>query len=164
MNDGNPTTREREYRKWDELQAVMAAGFIAWMAIDVFFSLTTFLGAWVDGLVRLVAGGCITAVGGLMVAKTHCVLFGKNHEAPTGLISSGLFGRMRHPLYAGVLLIYSGAVVMTFSLAGLALLAIYSVVYDKAATYEEGVLERMHGEEYKKYKRDVPKWLPRLRK
>ncbi len=163
MVETKPTAKEREYRKWDELQAVMAVAFIAWTTIDAFFSFTTFLGAWVDGWVRLVAGGCIVAAGGILVGKTHGVLFGKDHEPPTGLVSSGLFGRLRHPLYAGVLLIYAGVVVMTFSLAGVVIFVVYALIYNKTATFEEEVLERMFGEEYRAYKRDVPKWRPRLR-
>ncbi|MBN2150257.1 MAG: isoprenylcysteine carboxylmethyltransferase family protein [Candidatus Lokiarchaeota archaeon] len=163
MVETKPTAREREYRKWDELQAVMAVGFIAWTTVDALFSFTTFLGTWVDGWLRLAVGGCVAAGGGFMVGKTHGVLFGKGHEPPSGLVSTGLFGRLRHPLYAGVLLIYAGVVVMTFSLAGLALLVVYAIIYDKAAAFEEKVLERVLGEEYLAYKRMVPKWFPRLR-
>nr|MDO8116881.1 hypothetical protein [Candidatus Sigynarchaeota archaeon] len=57
------SAKEREFWKWDELQVVMAVGFITWIMIDAFFLITTFLGAWIGNWVRLAAGVCITTAG-----------------------------------------------------------------------------------------------------
>ena len=102
-------------------------------------------------------------IGALVVRKSHTVVFGKDHQPPSSLLSSGLYGRLRYPMYAGIVVMYVGFVVIAFSLIGLALLTAYFVIYDNRAAFEEKVLDRMFGDEYRAYKRNVPKWMPRLR-
>lgn len=88
------------------------------------------------------------------------VLFHEKYKAPT-LIDTGLLAYVRHPLYLGVLLLYFGFILGTFSIISFLMFLIVIFLYNKMATYEEQDLERIFGEEYLEYKRRVPKWIPR---
>ncbi len=84
------------------------------------------------------------------------------HETLSGIIDSGVFGYVRHPLYLGVLLIYLGFVFGSFSMLSLFTLLCIFFVYNYLANFEEKDLERMFGEEYLQYKKRVPRWFPRF--
>jgi protein-S-isoprenylcysteine O-methyltransferase Ste14 len=56
------------------------------------------------------------------------------------LIDSGIYGVVRHPIYVAVLLLIAGAVVRSLSLAGLLLLAVAFVFFDRKSAYEEMLL------------------------
>jgi protein-S-isoprenylcysteine O-methyltransferase Ste14 len=78
------------------------------------------------------------------------------------MIDSGVYARVRHPMYMGTFLIYVGLALLTFSfLAFGALIGIF-LVYNYLATYEEKDLVRVFGESYLDYCKRVPKWIPRL--
>uniref|UniRef100_UPI00257DF266 methyltransferase family protein n=1 Tax=Candidatus Borrarchaeum sp. TaxID=2846742 RepID=UPI00257DF266 len=66
------------------------------------------------------------------------------------------------PLYLGVLLVYIGFILGTFSLISVAVFVLVALIHNKLATYEEQDLERIFGEKYLEYKSRVPKWIPRL--
>jgi len=86
------------------------------------------------------------------------------NEQPGRLLSSGLFAHVRHPRY----------VQMTFALAGFALIVNYPATYGAllvwlagirvVAILEERELCERFGEPYREYCRDVPRFIPRLKK
>lgn len=56
------------------------------------------------------------------------------------LIDSGVYGVVRHPIYLAVLLLVAGAIVRSLSVAGLVLLAVAFVFFDRKSAYEETLL------------------------
>ncbi|MGA2167237.1 MAG: isoprenylcysteine carboxylmethyltransferase family protein [Terracidiphilus sp.] len=79
------------------------------------------------------------------------------------LVASGLYRYVRNPMYIGVLIALTGEAVLFWN-SGLVIegavggLAIHFFV----RLYEEPTLARRHPEDYPRYKRHVPRWLPRL--
>ena len=84
--------------------------------------------------------------------------------APPGkLVAEGLHRYVRNPMYLGVLMIVIGQAVLYRSMA----LVEYSAAIWLAAhlfvlLYEEPTLQRKFGEEYREYRRRVPRWIPRF--
>jgi protein-S-isoprenylcysteine O-methyltransferase Ste14 len=82
---------------------------------------------------------------------------GRNQLAPRFRIPF-LYRMVRHPLYLGFLIAFWAAPVMT---TGHLLFAISMTVYIFIGIYhEEKDLERVHGEDYRKYRRKTPKIIP----
>src|SRR5579871_2885106 len=84
--------------------------------------------------------------------------------APTKfLVTTALHRYIRNPMYVGVALAIVGEAVIFRSLhvaeyaAGMLLIAHTFVVL-----YEEPTLSRQFGESYEEYRRNVPRWIPRL--
>jgi protein-S-isoprenylcysteine O-methyltransferase Ste14 len=75
------------------------------------------------------------------------------------LVTDGVYGLVRHPLYASLLLLALGWTCWTLSLAHLALLVLGFFFFDYKAAKEEGWLALRHPE-YADYKRQVPKLIP----
>lgn len=79
------------------------------------------------------------------------------------LVVSGLYRYVRNPMYAGGLLALAGEALL-FSSRHLVyeLLFFWLATYSFILVYEEPMLARRHPEDYVRYKRNVPRWIPRL--
>ncbi len=79
------------------------------------------------------------------------------------LVVTGLYRRVRNPMYVAV----TGLIFAQALLFGSAALLAYGIVVWVAfhlfvLGYEEPALRRSYGEEYQDYCKSVPRWLPRL--
>jgi protein-S-isoprenylcysteine O-methyltransferase Ste14 len=84
-------------------------------------------------------------------------------EPPQRLVVRGVYRHVRNPMISGVLFVLLGESVLTASLPLFCWFLIFAVIN---ATYiplmEEPMLVNRFGEEYLTYKRNVPRWVPRL--
>lgn len=85
-------------------------------------------------------------------------------DPPRRLVDRGPYRFVRNPMYIGAALALAGAALFYRS----APLAGYTALFLGAThlfvlLYEEPTLERLFGEEYRAYRRDVRRWLPRRR-
>ncbi|MFL3006459.1 MAG: methyltransferase family protein [Candidatus Neomarinimicrobiota bacterium] len=80
------------------------------------------------------------------------------------LCTSGPYSRTRNPLYIGNLFIYSGAVLFSggiYMFQLLAMVILYFVFqYSMIISLEEEKLSTVFGQEYSKYKNNVPRIIP----
>ncbi|MGH4022946.1 MAG: methyltransferase family protein [Pseudonocardiaceae bacterium] len=111
-------------------------------------------------------------VGSAAVALTHSfvrfVVEGLGTPAPMAptehLVVGGLYRHVRNPMYVAL----ESAIVGQALLLGQPKLLIYGAagaipVVTFVRCYEEPTLARTFGAEYEQYRRNVPRWLPRLR-
>ena len=152
-----------EYPYCDSLQLVMMALFFVVWALDSFvFGYSTILAELVLLPLRLFLAALSLGVGAYLGAKSHEVIFGEERDRPV-LIDSGVYSRVRHPLYLGILMFCLGLFFAIPSLLSLAVWVAFFILYDRMAAYEENDLVRVLGEKYTTYQKRVPKWLIRLR-
>jgi protein-S-isoprenylcysteine O-methyltransferase Ste14 len=85
-------------------------------------------------------------------------------DAPRRLVVSGPYRWVRNPMYLAVLAIVLGQAAL-FRSRPLALYALgaFTAIQLFVRFYEEPTLEARFGEEYRAYRREVRRWLPRLR-
>lgn len=76
------------------------------------------------------------------------------------LVTTGIYARLRHPLYASMMAMGFGWALLWSSPAGMVLAAILAVFLDAKARHEERLLCR-HFPNYSQYMRRVPRYLPR---
>jgi len=115
-------------------------------------------------------GGLVCAAGlALLVAAIRMfILIGRGTIMPWDptrrLIVAGLYQYVRNPMILGVLILQVGWSIL-FASRGVALLAL--VFYVVNTVYfvfsEEPGLEKRFGNEYREYKKNVPRWIPRIR-
>lgn len=81
-----------------------------------------------------------------------------------GVVRSGIYGHVRHPRYLEYMLSFVGWALLTGA-AGLFVLATASILlYLIVAPLEERELREHYGCEYESYAREVPRFIPRLRR
>ena len=139
-------------------QMIMLVVFlIVWITDSFILRITTFLWSLTYIWVFAGVGAVIILVAAYFMNASHKDLFDTLEE---GLATSGVFGRVRHPMYLGTHLFYLGLAVVTFSLASIFMWVIAFAFYNTLADYEEMKLEERFGDEFLKYKKSVRKWVP----
>ena len=81
------------------------------------------------------------------------------------LVTSGPYGRVRNPLYVGNFILSLGLCVMAWAWMPYMLgifLAVFGMQYGLIVSLEEEILRKRFGDEYERYYRAVPRFLPRL--
>jgi methanethiol S-methyltransferase len=126
-----------------------------------------------DGLYRYL-GLMLTTAGVLVIRQAFRIysfqeFFGLKPQAESKAIgqrlqTEGILGRVRHPLYAGTLLIVLGFWLYIPTWANLITTAVVVVYIFIGIRLEERDLERQFGSAYREYKQQVPMLIPRLGK
>jgi protein-S-isoprenylcysteine O-methyltransferase Ste14 len=111
------------------------------------------------------SGAAAIALGGAL-AIPSLVLFrraGTNvdvRKPATAIVSEGPYRVTRNPMYLGLLLVYVGAGLMTDSIWIVALaIPLVAIVSTAVIAREERYLERKFGDQYRRYKQQVRRWI-----
>ncbi len=96
---------------------------IVWLGDSFFLRLSTFLTAYLSWYIRLIFLVACLATAAFLFKSGHVVV--SHSRRPSGLMSTGAFKYVRHPLYLGCLLVYLGLAFSLFSLFSLASLGCY---------------------------------------
>ncbi len=165
------TRQEREHR--DDLTGEHAAGDAgqiilallfagSWILDSFFLRITTFPNQYVPLYIRIPVGGVILIISLIMAVKGHNIVFGEKRERPE-VITKGVFGIVRHPIYLSEILLYLGAIVFSISLVAAVvwIITIFFLYY--ISRHEEKLLLARFGEEYEGYMKETPMLVPRIR-
>jgi protein-S-isoprenylcysteine O-methyltransferase Ste14 len=161
--DSRMTPSGSEHPLCDRIQLVMIILFFVVWGLDSFvFTSSTALMGWVPLPLRILLGCLGIGTGTYLGVQSHRVVFGNPSTQPR-LIDSGVYTRVRHPMYLGTLLFCLGFFGFTLSLLSLGVWSTFFIFYDRMASYEENDLIRVLGNDYVSYQKQVPKWFPRVR-
>ncbi len=109
------------------------------------------------GLVMLFSWAAI--IGGLVVMGKA---WKQIHKAKGELVTSGLYGRVRHPQYFGLFLITVGMLIQWPTIITAAMWPILMLMYYRLARREEKEMETRFSDQYVTYRQQVPMFWPRL--
>lgn len=113
---------------------------------------------WIAGALVIVFGEWIRLAG---VAAAGTVTRRRSRDVQR-LVTYGIFGWTRNPLYVGNFFIWMGFVVISGVQWFLPVaIALFALEYTLIVAYEEGVLESIFGAEYLQFKETTPRWIPR---
>jgi len=153
-----------EHATGDAGQGILALLFAAVWILDTFFlQYTTVLNDFVPLWVRVPLGCVVLVVAGYLARTGLAIVFGEKREVP-GVIREGVFSRVRHPIYLSEILLYSGCLMLSLSLAAAGVLLAAIAFLHYISRHEERLLLARFGEDYERYMREVPMWIPRVRK
>jgi len=115
------------------------------------------------GLILMIIGLSI-----LIITISTFIRIGKGTLAPWNptkkLITSGLYGYVRNPMITGVLITLFGETIAIMSINLLLWTLIFFILNNIFfQLYEEPNLIKRFGVDYLDYKRNVPRWIPRLK-
>jgi len=135
---------------------------IIWVVDSFFLGISTFFTDYISLYIRLVILSVILLFALYLIRSGHVVV--SHGQRPSGVVSTGAFQYVRHPLYLGSIMFYFGLAVSTASLFSLVLVALIFFFYNYIANYEENLLEDRFPEEYRNYKKQTGKWMPMIGK
>lgn len=154
-----------EHPLCDRIQLVMLILFFVSLALDslslitlgystVVFEIFSFPPLLVGTIVLLFLGLCL-------VSESHKAVLDRG-GSQHGLVDSGVYAIVRHPMYLGTLLFCLSFLFISFSLLSAGVWVAFFIFYDRMATYEERSLVQILGQEYVEYQKRVAKWFPRI--
>lgn len=160
-NHGDRKDLAGEHKKGDAGQLILSIIFFTvWLADSFFLEFTTFLNDIVPGAVRLSGGMIVMILAGYLSMTGMRIVFGEVRDKPQ-VIRKGVFGIIRHPVYLGEVLIYLGLLLFSISLAAAFIWIIIILFLYYISRYEEKILLEFFGEEYRRYMKKVPMWIPK---
>ena len=151
-----------EHRAGDLGQLVLYCLFMALWVADIFRGFSNFPNEYVPAAVQLPAGIIVLVISAYLAVTGIRIVFGRN--APEGIIRKGAFRFVRHPIYLSEILLYLALLILNISLAAAAVWIIAIGFLHYISRHEEKLLLERFGDDYTQYMREVPMWLPRLRK
>jgi protein-S-isoprenylcysteine O-methyltransferase Ste14 len=153
-----------EHTVGDAGQLVLALLFaLTWIADTFFLRYTTFLNPHVPLVVRLPLGGAVLVLAAYLANTSLSIVFGEVRDPPC-VIRESVFDWMRHPMYLSEILLYLGLLMFSLSLAAALVWVVAIGFLHTISRHEEKLLLARFGEAYAQYMREVPMWIPRLRK
>ena len=136
----------------------------AMVAADTFLPLIRFdpPGLLWGGAALVVLGVCIAGPAMLRFRRVRTNFH--TFKEPGVLVTDGPYAISRNPMYVGMVLAGLGAALITATLAGVILAAVYAlVVRYRYIAYEEKAMRLKFGTQYDAYCRKVGRWLGRRR-
>ena len=134
--------------------------FATWVVDTFVLRYTTWLNHYIPLVVRVPFGAVWLIVSGYLATKGLSIVFGKKREP--GIIKKSVFGIIRHPIYLSEIVLYTGFLVMSLSLAAAVVWGMAILFLHHISRYEERLLLARFGKEYAQYMQEVPMWIPRL--
>jgi protein-S-isoprenylcysteine O-methyltransferase Ste14 len=162
MSGRKDLTGERRFS--DGGQLLCAAVFGAVWALDNFLlEWTTFLNDVVPVWLRTAVGAVFLVLAAVLGWSGHKAVFGEVRDPPT-VVRSGPFTYLRHPLYFAEVLVYLGFLCMGISVAAAVVWIAATAFLFGLCRYEERLLVERFGDDYRSYMREVPMWIPRIKR
>lgn len=153
----------------DRVQPIFILLFFGALIVDSFHlfpsGYTTVLFNAVSYPILILPAAILLLVGLYLMDRSHrVVLYTSREEAQSQarFVDSGVYSRVRHPMYLGGLMILLGFLLLSASLIAFVVWMLFFIFMDRMAAYEEEDLIRILGEEYVSYQHRVPRWFPRL--
>lgn len=151
-----------EYRWGDTIQLILLFIFLAlWITDSFVLHFSTFLKEKVPDYIRVPLASLVLVSAWILARRGMKAVFGTEREK-TELIDTGVFRVIRHPIYAGAILFYLGAILITLSLVSAVFWLVIVAAYTLIARYEERILTEAFGEKYISYKRKSGMFFPKI--
>lgn len=149
-----------EHKAGDTGQLILFVLFLAiWITDSFIFHWTDFLSDKIAWYYHTFPGMIVLILAGYLAWRGLRIVFGETREAPH-VITKGVFSVVRHPIYLGAILLYLGQILMTLSLASLALWIFIIIFYWYISRHEEKLLTERFGDAYVQYMNRVPMLFP----
>ena len=151
--------------KWGDMgQIIFLIVFIIGMVADLFLlKISDSWQSFFPWYLRLVLFIPILLTAGYSAQKAHKKVF-KEERKELMVINTGIYARIRHPMYFGSILIYLSFVVLSLSVIALVIFIFVVFFHYYLCRYEEKILIEKLGNEYKSYMKNVPMLFPKIRK
>lgn len=153
-----------EHRLGDAGQLISFILFIlVWISDGFIFKKTIFLNDIVPLYARLPLAVITLAISVYLVKTSMSIIFGEKRDEAE-VVRKVIYSKIRHPMYVSEVLLYFGLLCLNISIAAAGIWLLIIIFLYAICRYEEKLLLAHFGDEYKDYMKEVPMWIPRLRK
>lgn len=153
-----------EYKWGDTGQLIFIIVFIIGLFIDLF--IIEFSNVWQDLFplyFRIVIFLALFFSAIYLGRRSHRIIF-KEERKKLLVIDKDVYSLIRHPMYFASILTYLGFVILSFSIVAFVIFVLIFIFYYYLCIYEEKLLIENLGDDYKKYMKKVPMFIPKINK
>ena len=143
----------------DAGQAVLFVLFITVWITDLALHYADFPTTYITPFVRIPLAAIFFLIAVYMAVNGMSAIYRMQSGNP-GVIRTGVFRLVRHPVYLAEILLYLGFLMVNISLAAVAVWLITIAFLHYISCCEEKTLSAHFGDEYTRYRAEVPMWLP----
>lgn len=147
----NVKAKEGFYRLPIIIQKVYVLLFVLPLFISPFLTDVTFSESYIIKVIGII----LSLVGILFILFSFLKIGVIPSISKSGLITTGMYRIVRHPIYSGTLILFIGLILLNFSVLSFLYFPISILLYWIMTYFEEKDLKRMFGEEYILYKQKV---------
>lgn len=161
---GNRIDLAGEYRWGDTGQLIFIIIFIIGLVIDLF--IIKWSNTWQNLFPIYIRIAIFLALFLLAIyfgRRSHKIIF-KEERKKLMVIDKDVYSIIRHPMYFAAILTYLGFVILSFSIIAFVLFIIIVIFYYYLCIYEERLLIEKLGDDYQRYMKKVPMFLPKIKK
>jgi protein-S-isoprenylcysteine O-methyltransferase Ste14 len=143
------------------LLVVISAPILQWTRVIEPFGFLSVLWVQVAGVLVALAGIAATVYAQLQMGDAWRI--GVDERETTTLVRTGVFGRVRNPIYTAMFTFGLGIALLTPNLVAVAgFVLLIATIELQVRRVEEPYLLRTHGEDYRGYTASVGRFLPRV--
>jgi protein-S-isoprenylcysteine O-methyltransferase Ste14 len=151
-----------EHKYGDAGQLIIAVVFLVVWILDSFvFKYTTFFNKYIPLPVHIILGVILVLTAFYLARAGMKIIFNEVREKPA-VIKKGIFGIIRHPIYAGEIMFYLGLILFYTSLEALVIWFIAIGFLYFISRYEEKLLLSRFKDDYADYKKRVGMFFPKF--
>ena len=163
IKNGAPPHREglgSEHKFNDALQLILFIGFFIVWGLDSFYWHTThFLNNMVPWWIRIIFFLMAISFCVYLVKVSWRIIFTGDHTGK--VVRDEVYNIIRHPMYMGEIMLYVAFFFLTLSLVSFIYIIGTWIIIDRMASFEEKEMELRLGDQYRQYKMEVGKWIPK---
>lgn len=153
-----------EHHMGDAGQLISFIIFILVWIGDIFiFKKTVFLNDIISLYIRVPLAMIAIGISLYLVKTSISIIFGEKRDKAE-VVRKAIYSKMRHPMYVSEILMYFVLLCLNLSLAAAGVWLLIIIFLYGICRYEEKLLIEHFGDEYKKYMKEVPMWIPHLGK
>jgi len=112
--------------------------------------------------IRIPLGVIILICSLFLKTKSTKMVFGMRAEKPEVIVSN-IYKKVRHPMYLSLLLFYLSIIIFIYSLPLFLVYIPIVLFYNYIAKYEEKLLVKRFGDDYRQYMKKVKRWIPQFK-
>lgn len=151
-----------EHKLGDRGQLVLLIIFLGlWISDSFIWHYSTLPGDVVPEYVRIGLAGLVLLSAWYLARGGMKAVFG-TARTEAGVINTGVFKLVRHPIYTGAILFYLGAILITMSIVSALFWLLIIAFYVIIARYEERILTEEFGQDYLDYKKKTGMLFPKI--
>lgn len=134
---------------------------IVWIADSFFIKFSIMTSDYFSIYIRIPIALIVLFIAVYLAKQGLTIVFAEVRENPI-VIRKGVFSVVRHPIYLGAILFYPTLLILSFSLAATIVWVAVIIFYSYLCKHEEKLLIETFGQDYEKYKSEVPMLIPRV--
>jgi protein-S-isoprenylcysteine O-methyltransferase Ste14 len=141
-------------------QLILFVIFVLVMIIDIFmFKFSNRMIGTLSQILAIPLFLIFFLIGSYFILTSHRIIF-RETDKEVGIVTSGVFNIVRHPMYFGSVILFFSFAILSNSILAFLVWIVICFFYYFISRHEEKLLINKFGDKYREYQEKVPMFIP----